>query len=138
MEVAEQLVAVERQIDVHETALEELKDRAKKLKARVQQFMEEGQFPISSNVSGANVHLQAQIWAGPATDHSDLAAALSDEGLFKLLPGTVHSGRLSSYVREHDTKDPTQTIEERFSSLPDSLKSAIKITEKFQIKVTGA
>lgn len=138
MEVAEALVGVERQIDALEAQLAPLNERAKKLKARVLQHMEDGEWPDNARVSGATVYLHTQVWAGPLLGHDDLTAVLNDLGLFEYTPKTVNSQSLSAFVREHDTGDKTASLEERFASLDPELKSALKISEKITVKVTGA
>lgn len=140
---ARELVQVQRDINGAEITLADLKERRDKLKAQVQADIEEDRLPESSTVSGASVHIKRQVWSGPAVDHAALTAVLKKLRLTELMPSTVHSGQLSSFVREHLDPDETMTLEERLLSpepkaLDPRLYAALKVTEKIEVGVTGA
>jgi hypothetical protein len=153
MQAAERLVLLERQRKAKAEALDTIEAEQKKIKARLMQAMEDGEFQSSSRVAGATVFLRTEIWAGApkvrdergkeVTDHRPLIAALEAAGLRHLLPRTVNTRTLTSYVKEcldEAEVDALASLEERIaaSTLPDVLKDVVTVTEKHDIRINGA
>ena len=139
MGVSHQLVEMTRQMNRLDTASVILLDRVKKCKQMLMDAMEVGAFPTNARIDGATVYHSSQVWASPLDgDHDALTHVLSELGLYEYVPHTVNSQSLSAYVREHLDEDETKDLEERLATLDPRLRSALKITDKQQIKVTGA
>lgn len=144
MQDATELVKLEQEVGALELSVATKKERIAILKKRIETAIEEGEFPSSSHVSGAAVFIKRQMWAGPLNgDHAALTKVLHKLDLDRLGPKTVHSGTLSSYVREYLDPDETLPLDERLLSpnpapIPRELFDALNITEKIDVAVTGA
>lgn len=156
MQLAKELVGLERRRKAAKSDLADIEADIKVAKLTLRDYMENEQFPMSSKVDGASVFHRTQIWAGPAEvlidgqpakDHARLTRALISLGLDDLAPKTVNSQTLSSYVREEIDKVPRLDVdtgelldlEQRAArALPPVLFDALKITEKHEAVVNGA
>lgn len=151
---AVELVILERRRKGLEAQLEDIKVYIAARKEALLDAMENDRISTSAKILGANVHLRAEVWAGPidrevdgvlAKDHAALMEALKAEGMDDLLPGTVHSGRYSGYVREQikrvmaEGADPLLTLDQKIAlALPPALAAVTRATEKREVRVTGA
>lgn len=92
-------------------------------------------------------YLHRQLWASLGTGGKELASILKEEGLEEFT--TVHSGSLSSYVREcvgknEDRAMPQEVGREVEIACPDTkklserLRKQLKLTEKFSVRFRKA
>lgn len=143
MQKSARLVAIQRKLNTLGAIEKRLTDEKESLQASLLEDMIEGRFPESSTIDGASVHTRRRVFFGPAEGHAQLAAVLKDLGEDELLPSTVNSQRLSSFVREHLDPDEKLSIKDRLLSpnpkpLDPRLLEAIKINEKLDVVATGA
>lgn len=143
MRKSERLVQVQRKLNTLGAQIKRLEDEKDSLQASLLEDMIEGRFPESSNIDGASVHTRRRVFFGPAEGHAELAAVLAEIGEDELLPSTVNSQRLSSFVREHLDPDERLSIKDRLLSpnpkpIDPRLLAAIRINEKLDVVATGA
>lgn len=141
---AQHLVNLTREMNALNAKLKGLKEITEKCQARIELAIENGDWPESSSVDGASVHVHRQTWFGPADgDHKQLTKQLIELGHEDLAPSTVNSSRLSSFCREYldpDRKMPLRTrlLSDNPKAMPVELVDALTFSEKEDIRVTGA
>lgn len=139
MSAANELVSLTRQAKRLEAALGLLSERISSCKLKVQDYMEDDKFPLSSHVQGASVHYESTVRASARDkDHERLTRTLEHLGLFEFTPKTVNANTISGYIREHIDPDKTKPLEERLEYFPKELLDALSIYEDNKVKVTGA
>lgn len=82
----------------------------------------------STKIDGITVYLHRQLWASAL----DIQAILENRDSAFLVKETVNGNSLSSWVRELDKDDEGQPV------LPEDLKEAIKVSEKFAVRTRKA
>lgn len=90
-------------------------------------FMEQSGMQ-SAKIDGITVYLHRQWWASA----TDVQAILDNRDSAFLVKETVNGNSLSSWVRELDKDGEGQPV------LPDDLKTAIKVTERFAVRTRKA
>jgi len=123
-----------------ETRLEELKaERATLEEELLRQFQESG--IDSMRVDGMTVYLKREIWAGAKDgDYERACRALREAGLDQYVQERFNTQSLSAYVREQARllADDTAGPDEILAVLPEPLRDAISVTEKFSLRTRKA
>ena len=155
MEAAKRLVELHRVRKSLDSELADIKAEITALSTgEVLMAVDAEAFPSSARVDGASVFLWTQVWASPAkadeddssADHARLTLVLDELGLTHLKPAKVNTQALSAYVSEQIDNAPifsedgeALTLEQRaYLVLPAALVDALHLTEKREVRVTGA
>jgi beta-xylosidase len=93
-------------------------------------WVEEGMSKVS--VGDHTVWLDRKLWASPTTN-DELVAALRKTGNKEMVKETVNRQTLTGFVREH--ADKLDGPEQVLAKLPKPLQTAIKISEKINLRV---
>ena len=117
----------------HEEAAEELTAQIAELEAKLMtSFMDRGVDRVS--MDGHTVYLDRKVWAGAENgDTAGTCAALEAEGLGDFVRPSVNVQQLSSWVRELERTAGRQ--DDLKALLPEALRPAIKVTEKFALRM---
>ncbi len=117
----------------HEDAAEELGQQIAELEAKLMaSFMDRGVDRVS--MDGHTVYLDRKLWAGAENgDTAATCAALEAEGLGDFVRPSVNVQQLSSWVRELERAAGRQ--DDLKALLPEALRPAIKITEKYALRM---
>ncbi len=111
-----------------ETDLDEIKEKMRVLEEYMMDNMaKSGQQSI--RINGHTVYLHRQLWAAPANGADHLHIALKAEGYGDLVEPKINSQRLSALVREFERDEEGMPI------MPGGLHEAIKVTEKYSVRV---
>jgi hypothetical protein len=138
-DAAKAMVAFTRLRKRIDSAAGRLDEHIKKCNKRVQDAIENGEYPESVKIDGAAVFRSKQVWASPLDgDHARLTAVLEDLGLREYLPKTVNSQSLSGYIRGELDENEELPLEQRVESIDPRLREVLKITEKATVKINGA
>ena len=120
---------LEDDLDVQLAAL---KTKVDPLKEKVLTLMQQSGV-TSVKANGRNVHLRRDIFAGPGEGGREaVVAALRDAGLGELVFESYNAQTLSKAVREMNRDENDMPV------LPPELEGAIKVSEKFDVRVTKA
>lgn len=154
MEAAERIVNLTREQKQLEAEVDDIKDRIKALNAELLTAIEDGDFPAKSSVAGATVFTRHDLRANAArnedgkTDHDELSRWLAHYGHDELLPSTVNSQRLTSWIKElirdappfdgdGNPLTPEQRLAHALHDQPELVK-AISVSVTPKVIVNGA
>jgi len=111
-----------------EANIDEIKQQMKVLEEYLlDNMMKAGQ--QSANLDGHTVYVHRQLWASAANGAEALHEALEQTGHGELVEPKVNSQRLSALVREFEQDEEGMPI------LPGALKEAVKVSEKYSVRV---
>jgi len=124
-------------LDAH---LKAVKEKIVPVKEAILTQVFEAGIPFQNiTLDGMTVYLHRQLWASAKTGQKEmLIEALKSAGLVEFVSEQFNISTLSAWVREREREGDYSTIQELTESLPEGIREAIAVAEKFDLRATAA
>jgi len=121
-----------------ESEAEKIKERMAELEPQIMERFENAGMQSMKSKQGQVIYIRRQLWAG-AKNGADvlLLEALKSVGLGDMVKEKVNTQTLSAYIREQEEeqfgKNVKASPDDIISVLPEPLRAAVAVTEKYSL-----
>jgi len=136
---AKRYISLHRRLENKEGEINELKAQIAELALKLLKNMTNAGMKRCT-LDGSTIYVKRTLYASaggnmPALVAAFKAAAEEDPSLEPMVSETVNGQRLSAWAREYDPEND-RAPEEVVALLPEIIRGAIKVTEKYELNVT--
>jgi len=137
-DLVNQFIELDEKRKKMEGDVDKLKEELQKLEPQIMERFENAGMQSMKSKSGVVVYIRRDLWAG-AAEGADalLLEALKTVGLGDMVKEKVNTQTLSAYIREAEREHfagAASEIPKLISVLPEPLRGAVAITEKFSLR----
>jgi DNA-binding ferritin-like protein len=138
-DLVNEYIDLEDQRKGKEGEIDKIKERLAELEPQIMERFENAGMQSMKSKQGTVIYIRRDLWAG-AKEGADvlLLEALKSVGLGDMVKEKVNTQTLSAYVREQEKEQfgatVTATPEEILGVLPEGLRGAVHITERFSLR----
>lgn len=138
-DLVNEFIELEDQRKGKEGEIDKIKERLAELEPQIMERFENAGMQSMKSKQGTVIYIRRDLWAG-AKEGAEvlLLEALKSVGLGDMVKEKVNTQTLSAYIREQE-KDQfgaavSATPEEIIGVLPEGLREAVNITERFSLR----
>lgn len=138
-DLVNEFIELDEQRKGKEGEIDKIKERMTELEPQIMERFENAGIQSMKSKQGTVIYIRRDLWSG-AKDGADvlLLEALKSVGLGDMVKEKVNTSTLSAYVREQEKEqfgaNVTASPEEIIGVLPEALRGAIAITERFSLR----
>jgi len=138
-DLVNEFIELDEQRKGKEGEIDKLKERMAELEPQIMERFENAGMQSMKSKHGTVIYVRRDLWAG-AKEGADvlLLESLKSVGLGDMVKEKVNTQTLSAYIREQEKEHFGQNISakpnEIIDVLPEPLRAAVAITEKFSLR----
>lgn len=138
-DLVNRFIELEEMRKSREGEIDEIKKEVAELEPQIMERFENAGMQSMKSKQGTVIYVRRDLWAG-AKEGADvlLLEALKSVGLGDMVKEKVNTQTLSAYIREQEKEQFGANVaakpEEIIGVLPEGLREAVNITEKFSLR----
>ena len=138
-DLVNEFIELDEQRKGKDSEIDKIKERMAELEPQIMERFENAGMQSMKSTQGTVIYVRRDLWSG-AKEGADvlLLEALKSVGLGDMVKEKVNTQTLSAYVREQEKEQFGQNVsakpEEIIGVLPEPLRNAIAITERFSLR----